>query len=74
MYSNKILNFQESTTILNACTKKVWKPIEGPSYTDHIEVIRVRCRETMYLIFVFQKGQYESKYGSQSDSMKKAEK
>ena len=22
MYSNKILNFQESTTILNACTKK----------------------------------------------------
>ena len=24
MYSNNILNFQESTTILNACTKKVW--------------------------------------------------
>ena len=22
MYGNKILNFQESTTILNACTKK----------------------------------------------------
>ena len=22
MYSNKIVNFQESTTILNACTKK----------------------------------------------------
>ena len=29
MYSNKILNFEESTTILNACTKKVWKLIEG---------------------------------------------
>ena len=29
MYSNSILNFQESTTILNACTKKVWKLIEG---------------------------------------------
>ena len=28
MYSNNILNFQESTTILNACTKKVWKRIE----------------------------------------------
>ena len=27
MYSNNILNFQESTTILNACTKKVWKRI-----------------------------------------------
>ena len=32
MYSNNILNFQESTTILNACTKKFWKLIEGPTY------------------------------------------
>ena len=32
MYSNNIVNFQESTTILNACTKKVWKIIEGPTY------------------------------------------
>ena len=30
MYSNNILNFQESTTILNACTKTVWKLIERP--------------------------------------------
>ena len=29
MYCNKIPNFQASTTILNACTKKVWKLIEG---------------------------------------------
>ena len=28
MYSNNIVNFQESTTILNACTKNVWKLIE----------------------------------------------
>ena len=27
MYSNNILNFQESTTILHASTKKVWKHI-----------------------------------------------
>ena len=27
--SKNILNFQESTTILNAYTKKVWKLIEG---------------------------------------------
>ena len=33
MYSNNILNFQESTTILNAYTKKVWKPIAS-SPTD----------------------------------------
>ena len=30
MYSNNILNFQESTTILNAGTKKVWKLIVCP--------------------------------------------
>ena len=32
MYSNNKLNFQEPTTILNACTKKVWKPIEFTTY------------------------------------------
>ncbi len=34
MYSNNILNFQESTIILNACTKKkIWKLTEGTTYT-----------------------------------------
>ena len=32
MYSNKILNSQESTTILNTRTKKVWKLIVCTSY------------------------------------------
>ena len=32
MYSNKILNFQESTTVLNAHTKTVWKLIVYTSY------------------------------------------
>ena len=32
MCRNNIVNFQESTTILNACTKKFWKPIEGTTY------------------------------------------
>ena len=32
IYSNNIVNFQESTTILNACTKKVWKLIESTTY------------------------------------------
>ena len=31
-YSKNIVNFQESTTILNAHTKKVWKLIEGTTY------------------------------------------
>ena len=34
MYSNKTLNFQESMTILNACTKKVWKLIESTTYGE----------------------------------------
>ena len=32
MYSNNIVNFQESTIILNACKKNVWKLIEGTMY------------------------------------------
>ena len=32
MYSNNIVNSQESTTILNSCTKKVWKLIEYTTY------------------------------------------
>ena len=32
IYSNNIVNFQESTTILNAYTKNVWKPIESTIY------------------------------------------
>ena len=30
MYSNRILNFQESTTILNACTKKSGNLLNAP--------------------------------------------
>ena len=34
MYSNNMLNIQESTTILNAYTKKFWKLFESTTY-DH---------------------------------------
>ena len=40
MYSNNILNFQESTTILNACTKQVWKLIE---YTTCVYICVCVC-------------------------------
>ena len=40
MYSNNILNFWESTTILNACTKKGWKLI----IFEHLEVIGWKWR------------------------------
>ena len=32
MYSNNLVNFKESTAILNAHTKNVWKLIEGTTY------------------------------------------
>ena len=32
LYSKNLLNFQEFTTILNACTKKVWKLIDCTTY------------------------------------------
>ena len=32
MYSNNMVNFQESTAMLNACTKQVWKLIEYITY------------------------------------------
>ena len=34
MYSNNIVNFQESMPILNAHTKKVWKLIVCTSYPE----------------------------------------
>ena len=47
MYSNNIVNFQESTTILNAC-KKVWKLIEGATYKPYVlrstDLYLYRCR------------------------------
>ena len=41
MYSNNILNFQESTTILNAFTKKVWKLIEDTTYLSICQSIYI---------------------------------
>ena len=44
IYSNNILNFQESTTILNACTKKVWKLIECTTYiANYILSLKLFC-------------------------------
>ena len=39
MYINNILNFQESTTILNACTKKSGNLLKAPRIYDGIHAI-----------------------------------
>ena len=50
MYSNNIVNFQESTTILNACTKKVWNLIECITYMyifiSFIIIVFIHSKET----------------------------
>ena len=38
MYSNKIVNFQESTTILNACTKKSGNLLNAPHIYIYIYI------------------------------------
>ena len=38
MYSNNIVNFQESTTILNACTKKPGNLSYSPSTTQGLQL------------------------------------
>ena len=51
IYSNNIVNFQVSTTILNACTKKVWKPIEGNTYILLIALCEMNincCRRCLW--------------------------
>ena len=52
MYSNKILNSQESTTILNAHTKKVWKLIVCTSYnfTNHMHKEDLSLNNLQWLI------------------------
>ena len=43
MYSNNILTFQVSTTILNACTKKIWNLIEWTTYKEKEQGYGERC-------------------------------
>ena len=43
--SNNMLNFQESTTILNAYTKKVWRLIEGTTYMSIFGVVMSLYRQ-----------------------------
>ena len=40
MYCNNMLNFQESTPILNGCTINVWKLIEATAYLSNCSTIR----------------------------------
>ena len=48
IYSNKILDFQESITILNASTKKVWKLIEYTTYSYLLDFLFGFCHIYIY--------------------------
>ena len=43
MYSNNIVNFQESITILNTCTKKSGNLLNAPHLQRHISLIDIFC-------------------------------
>ena len=64
MYSNNIVNFQESMTILNACTKNVWKLIECTTYMDIFHTLNIKLFIT-YELSPFSRGRPE---GSLFDS------
>ena len=56
MYSNNLLNFQESTTILNACTKKAWKLIEGSMYIS--VCVSKYDKVCLFIRLIFKKKKY----------------
>ena len=63
MYSNNIGNFQGYTTILNACTKKVWKLIEGTTYLSNTNNIHTVF---WFQVFSSNSNNYISKFGDLS--------
>ena len=49
MYSNKILNFQESTTTLNACTKKSGNLLKAPRTWMVLAVVHLVLAEVLFV-------------------------
>ena len=54
MYSINIPNFQMSTTILNACTKKVWKVLKAPRI-NHYRVFNSKSFLYIYIKYMISK-------------------
>ena len=52
MYNNNKVNFQESTTILNACTKKVWKLIEYTTYMLNVWYLALFIKIAKYIYII----------------------
>ena len=53
MYGNNMVNFPESTAILNACTKKVWKLIELTTYFYYFYNRKECCHLTYFILVTF---------------------
>ena len=55
MYSNNLVNFQESMTIVNACTKNVWKLIECTHHTHtntHTHTHKQNIAKIVFFLFI----------------------
>ena len=69
----KMLDFPKKRDKTSRLLRNTQRQISFHIYRS-FGIIHIKCRERLYLVFVFPKGQYESKYGLKSDSMKLAEK
>ena len=80
MYSNKILNFQESTTILNSCTKKVCKLTECTTYLGYkhcfcsvfviLKLHNIICRIITFSSFILGTWEHKLNHNGHSISIK----
>ena len=61
IYSNNILNFQESTTILNACTKKSGNLLNAPNTYLMVDFLGFKRLNKIYLE-KFEQPEIEKKY------------
>ena len=54
MYSNNILNFQKSTTIFNACTKKSGKLLNAPrNLSVHMHLFQSVCLRESLCAYIY---------------------
>ena len=69
----KMLDFPEKCDKTSRLLRNTQREVSFHIYRS-FGIIHIKCCVRLYLVFVFLKGQYESKYGLKSNNMKGAEK
>ena len=68
-----MLDFQKRRDKTSSLLRNAQRQVSFHIYRS-FGIIHIKCCVRLYLVFVFPKGQYKSKYGLKSDSMKVVEK